>query len=299
MKINSIGFALCLTLIGLGATAEAKVRVITTIQTFKSLAEEVGGPDVEVEALVGDAVDPHFNDARPSFAVKLNRADLLVHVGLELEKGWLPPLIAQARNPNIQTGAKGNLDASQAGIALKDVGINASRTEGDVHPLGNPHYHLPPEHALAVAHAIADRLASIDPEHAKAYADRFAAFRSKLEEHRKAWQEKAKPLAGVKVVTYHKSWSYFDDWLGLKELGYVEPKPGIPPDPQHLAQLVREAQAQGAKLLIVESYYPRATAARVAEMAGMRLVVLSSDVVTGQTYFTLIDSLLAELVKAL
>jgi zinc/manganese transport system substrate-binding protein len=286
------------TLFG-AARAEAKVHVVTTIQTFKSLAEEVGGDKVEVSALVGDAVDPHFNDARPSYAVLLNRADLLVYVGLELEKGWLPPLLEQSRNPNIQIGQPGNLDASKSGISIQDVGLGTSRTQGDVHPLGNPHYHLPPENALAVARSIRDRLKALDPGDGKAFDDGLANFERKLTAKRKEWEAKAKALVGVKVVTYHKSWSYFDAWLGLQEIGYVEPKPGIPPDPQHLAQLVTDAKTQGAKILIMESYYPRNTAQRVADLSGMKLAVLSSDVLSGQSYFALIDGLLDQLVKSL
>ncbi len=279
--------------------AEAKLHVVTTIQTFKSLAEEVGGDKVEVAALVGDAVDPHFNDARPSYAVLLNRADLLVLVGLQLEVGWLPPLLEQSRNPNIQIGQRGYLDASTSGIAIQDVGVGVSRTQGDVHPLGNPHYHLPPDSALAVARAIHDRLKALDPGDAAYFDDRFAQFGKKLDAKKHEWETKAKALSGVKVVTYHKSWSYFDNWLGLKEIGYLEPKPGIPPDPQHLAQLVTDAKTQGAKILIMESYYPRNTAQRVADLAGMKLAVLNSDVVSGQNYFTLIDSLIDQLLKAL
>lgn len=280
------------------ARAEAKVKVVTTIQTFKSLAEEVGGDRVEVTALVGDSVDPHFADARPSYALLLNRADLLVHVGLELEKGWLPPLLAQSRNPAIQAGQPGNLDASTAGIAVRDVGA-VSRAQGDVHPMGNPHYHLPPDNALAVAAAIRDRLKGLDPSGAAAYDAHYAAFAAKLAERRKVWEAAAAKLKGVKVITYHKSWGYFDDWLGLVEIGYVEPKPGVPPDPQHLAQLVGQAKTDGAKVLIMESYYPRNTAERVAQLGGMKLAVLNADVVSGQSYLTLIDSLIDQLVKSI
>jgi len=299
MKSTLAALSLLAALFAGAPRAEAKVNVVTTIQTFKSLTEEIGGDKVEVTALVGDAVDPHFNDARPSYAVLLNRADLLILVGLELEKGWLPPLLGQSRNPNIQIGQPGYLDASTSGITLQDVGISASRTQGDVHPLGNPHYHLPPDYALAVARAIHGHLRALDPSDAKTFDERFDAFQTKLAAKRKEWETKAKALVGVKVVTYHKSWSYFDAWLGLKEINYVEPKPGIPPDPQHLAQLVTDAKAQGAKILIMESYYPRNTAQRVADLAGMKLVVLSSDVMSGQTYFTLIDGLVDQLVKAL
>jgi zinc/manganese transport system substrate-binding protein len=275
--------------------ADAKLHVVTTVETFKSLAEEVGGDKVEVAALVGDAVDPHFVDPRPSYAILLNRADLLVHVGLQLEVGWLPPLLAQSRNPAIQTGQVGNLDASSSGLAIQDIGVGLSRTQGDIHPLGNPHYWLPPDNALAVARAIAERLKRLDAADAAYFDDRLAQLGRRLADKKAAWQAAARTLAGVKVVTYHKSWGYFTSWLGIVEMGYVEPKPGIPPDPAHLAELVRDAKAQGAKLVIVESFYPRNTAERVAALGGMKLLVLPSD---GDHYFALIDSLIQKLTDA-
>jgi zinc/manganese transport system substrate-binding protein len=294
--VKRIAFLACAALATAAAgRADAKIHVVTTVQTFKSLAEEVGGDRIEATAMVGDAVDPHFVDARPSYAVLLNKADLLVHVGLELEKGWLPPLLSQSRNPSIQTGQVGNLDASTSGISVKDIGVGLSRTQGDIHPLGNPHYWLTPDSALAVARAIKDRLARIDPDDAKYFDGRLEAFAKKLEERRKAWEAAAKPLSGVKVVTYHKSWGYFTGWLGMVEIGYVEPKPGVPPDPAHLAELVRDAKAQGAKLVIVESFYPRNTSERVASLGGMKLMILPPD---GEHYFDLIDGLIQKLVDA-
>ena len=286
---------LAAALSAVSATAEAKLRVVTTVQTFKSLAEEVGGDKVEVTALVGDAVDPHFVDPRPSYAIILNKADLLVHVGLQLEIGWLPPLLAQSRNPDIQTGQPGNLDASSAGMSIQDVGVGMSRTQGDIHPLGNPHYWLPPDDALAVARAIEGRLERLDASDAVYFKDRLAQFERTLGEKRKAWETAAASLRGVKVVTYHKSWGYLTRWLGLVEIGYVEPKPGIPPDPAHLAELVRDAKEQGAKLVIVESFYPRNTADRVAALGGMKLLVLPPD---GEKYFDLIDGIIAKLTDA-
>jgi zinc/manganese transport system substrate-binding protein len=286
---------LAAALSAVSATADAKLRVITTVQTFKSLAEEVGGDKVEVTALVGDAVDPHFVDPRPSYAIILNKADLLVHVGLQLEIGWLPPLLAQSRNPDIQTGQPGNLDASSAGMSIQDVGVGMSRTQGDIHPLGNPHYWLPPDDADAVARAIEGRLERLDAADAAYFKDRLAQFEKKLADKRKAWETAAAGLRGVKIVTYHKSWGYLTKWLGLVEIGYVEPKPGIPPDPSHLAELVRDAKAQGAKLVLVESFYPRNTAERVAALGGMKLLVLPPD---GGKYFDLIDGIVGKLSDA-
>jgi zinc/manganese transport system substrate-binding protein len=282
-------------LAALSTRADAKLRVVTTVQTFKSLAEEVGGDKVEVTALVGDSVDPHFVDPRPSYAIILNRADLLVHVGLQLEIGWLPPLLAQSRNPDIQTGQPGNLDASTSGLSIQDIGVGMSRTQGDIHPLGNPHYWLPPDDALAVARAIEARLEKLDAGDAAYYRDRLSQFERKLADRRKAWEAAAAAVAGVKVVTYHKSWGYLTAWLRMVEIGYVEPKPGIPPDPAHLAELVRDARAQGAKLVIVESFYPRSTAERVAALGGMKLLVLPSD---GPHYFDLITSIVEKVTEA-
>lgn len=296
MKRLTFAFALAGALLAAGR-ADARVRVVTTIQTFKSITEEIAGEKVEVSALVGESVDPHYVDPKPSYAVTLNKADLLVYVGLDLEKGWLPPLVEQSRNPKIQTGQTGNLDASTAGIQVMDAGGSTSRSQGDIHPMGNPHYWLAPDNALAVARAITDRLKAIDGKNADAYEKGFNAFAAKMDKKRAEWAELAKGLVGVKVVTYHKSWSYLTGWLGMPEVGYVEPKPGVPPDPRHLADLVREARRQGAKLVIVESYYPRNTAKAVADKGSMKLVVLPSDCGGPlRTYWDLVEFTIAQLV---
>jgi zinc/manganese transport system substrate-binding protein len=276
--------------------ADAKLKVVTTIQTFKVMTEEIGGDKVEVTALVGEAVDPHHVDAKPSYALTLNKADLLVHVGLDLEVGWLPPLLEQSRNPAIQSGKNGNLDASTAGISVRDTGGSTSRAEGDIHPLGNPHYWLPPDNALAVARAITDRLKALDESNASAYEKGYEKLAKKVEDRKKEWSELAAGLKGVKVVTYHKSWSYLTNWLGISEIGYIEPKPGVPPDSAHLAQLVRDAKKQGARCVIVESFYPRNTAQRVAELGDMKLAVLPSDAGGAlRTYADLVDYVVAQL----
>lgn len=290
----------CTLVLAPSGRADAAVRVVTTIQTFRAIAEEIGGDKVQVTALVGPAVDPHHVDPKPSYAVTLNKADLLVYVGLDLEAGWLPPLLEQSRNPRIQAGKPGHLDASTAGIAVLDAGRATSRAQGDIHPLGNPHHWLAPDNALRVARAIADRLKAIDGANAEAYEKGYQAFAARLAAKKKQWAELARPLQGVKVVTYHKSWSYLTAYLGMTEIGYVEPKPGVPPDPSHLAELVRAAKRQGAKLVIVESYYPRNTAQRVAELGGMRLVVLPSDAGGPlRTYWDLLEANILALVDAL
>ena len=300
MRIAKL-FALALAATSaLARPADARVRVVTTIETFADLARQVGGDLVEVQALSRGAMDPHFVEAKPSLQVLLNRADLRVHVGLDLEIGWLPPLVVGARNPRIQKGMPGNLDAS-AEIPVLDVPSSVDRSLGDIHPKGNPHYWVPPEDALIVAHEIATRLGELDPAHTAEYQANYARFRGEIEKRKSGWQKQAAPLAGLKVVTYHKSWSYLSKWLGLVEIGYVEPKPGIPPPLSHVAQLVGQMKAQGAREVIVESFYSRKTAEEVARLSGARLAVLPSDVGARpevKNYFALVDAVLKGLLDA-
>ncbi len=281
--------------------AEAKLRVVTSIETFADLARRVGGDRVDVTPLSHGSMDPHFVEPKPSLQIALNRADLLVHVGLELEIGWLPPLVVSARNPKIQPGQPGNLDASTA-IPVLDVPVSkVDRSQGDIHPSGNPHYWIPPDNALRVAGEIAARLAQLDPAGAATYQKNLAQFRDEVAKRRAGWEAQAAPLRGVKVVTYHKSWSYVSQWLGLVEIGYVEPKPGIPPPLSHVGQLVQRMRAEGCKLVIMESFYSRSTAQQVAQLAGGRLAVLPSDVgarADVRDYFALVDAVVKTLVES-
>jgi len=278
--------------------AEAKVRVVTTIETFADLARQVGGDRVEARALARGTMDPHFVESKPNLVLELNRADLLVHVGLELEIGWLPPLVLGSRNPKIQLGQPGNLDAS-AQIPVQDVpATKIDRSLGDIHPQGNPHYWIPPGNAGIVAREIAERLAAIDPAGAAAYKANLERFTAELGRRRVEWEKRAAPVRGMKVVTYHRSWSYVSGWLGLQEVGTVEPKPGIPAPPSHIAQLIGLMRKDGVKVILMESFYPRNTVELIAQKAGARAVVLPSDVgaapgISG--YFQLVDAVLQKL----
>ncbi|MGC4114151.1 MAG: metal ABC transporter substrate-binding protein [Myxococcales bacterium] len=293
--LSSLAIALALPA---SAARADKLKVVTSIETFAAISRAVGGDKVSVEALSKGYQDPHFVEAKPSLLVTLAQADLLVYVGLELEKGWLPPLVTNSRNPRIQPGANGHLDAS-AGITALDVpGGPVTRAEGDIHPLGNPHYWVPPVNALRVAKEISDRLAKIDPANAAVYEAGLKGFAETLKSKAPEWSAKANALKGMKVVSYHKSFSYVSQWLGLVEVGYVEDKPGIPADPQHLAQLIQSMKAQSVKALLVESYYNRSTANMVAEKAGAKVLVLPSDVgATGEikAYADLVDAVLNRL----
>jgi len=295
-----LAVALALTVVH-APRAEARVRVVTTIETFADLARRVGGDLVDVQSLSRGSMDPHFVEAKPSLQVALNRADLLVHVGLELEIGWLPPLVVGARNPRIQVGQPGNLDASAQIPVLDLPTTRVDRSMGDIHPMGNPHYFIPPQSALIVAQEIAERLALLDAAHAADYRKNLGAFQAEVGRRRVEWERRAAPLRGMKVATYHKSWSYVSQWVGLSEIGYVEPKPGIPPALSHLAQLVSQMKAQGARAVLVESFYSRKTAEEVARLSAARLVVLPSDVGARadiKDWFSLVDAVVDGLLAA-
>ena len=279
----------------------AALHVVSSIPVLGSLAREVGGGRVEVESLGKGYQDPHFVEPKPNLMLVLNRADLLLHVGLELEIGWLPPLVLGSRNPKIQPGEPGNLDCSRAIPVLDVPTAKVDRSMGDIHPQGNPHYWLPPANAKIIAREIAQRLSQLDPAGRPGYEKNLAAFTARVDAKEREWAPLAAKLAGVKVATYHKSWSYVSQWLGLQEIGYVEPKPGIPPDPQHLARLIGVMREDGAKLLLVEDFYNKSVAALVAEKAGARLLTLPTDVgATPQItdWFALVETVLRALSSA-
>ena len=285
--------------VGAGARADAKVHVVTTIETFADLARKVGGDRVEVKSLSHGYMDPHYVEPKPSLVMDLNRADLLVHVGLELEIGWLPPLVLGSRNERIGLGQPGNLDASTQIPVLDVPTTKVDRSMGDIHPQGNPHYWITPDNALIVAREIAQRLAQIDGGGAATYQANLKRFEDELAKRRGEWEKRAAPVRGMKIVTYHKSWSYVSKWLGLQELGYVEPKPGIPAPPSHIASLIGFMRREGVKVILMESFYPRNTVELVAQKAGAKALVMPSDV--GATaeikdYFALVDAVVQKLV---
>jgi zinc/manganese transport system substrate-binding protein len=282
---------------GLGR-AEAKVHVVTAIETFADLARRVGGDRVDVKPLSHGYMDPHFIEPKPNLVIDLNRADLLVYVGLELEIGWLPPLVLGSRNDKIQLGMPGNLDASQKIPVLDVPTTKVDRSMGDIHPQGNPHYWIPPDNAVVIAREIAERLEAIDGAGAATYRANLKRFEDEVAKRRGDWEKRAAGVRGTKIVTYHKSWSYVSKWLGLQEIGYVEPKPGIPAPPSHIASLIGLMRREGVKEILMESFYPRNTVELVAEKAGARAIVLPSDVgATPETrdYFSLVDAVVAKL----
>lgn len=297
IKTVLAAFALLLVF---AAPAEAKLRVVASIEVLADLSKQVGGDRVDVTSLSRGYQDPHFVEAKPSLVLALNRADALVHVGLDLEIGWLPPLVQQSRNAHIQRGQPGNIDASTS-IKPEDIPNVPSdqlRALGDIHPLGNPHYWVPPGNARAIARLLAERFTALDPGGAATYKAELARFEGQLASKEKQWAAAAAPLRGTRIVTYHKSWSYVSHWLGMEEIGYIEPRPGIPPTAAHTAQLIELMKKSGVKLVIVDSFYPSTTARFVADNAHARLVAAPSNVGATsaiKTYFDLVDALIAAL----
>ncbi len=299
---SKLGALLLAAAVALSArTASAKLRVVATIETLADLCRQVGGDRVDVTSLSHGYQDPHFVEAKPSLVLALNRADALVYVGLDLEVGWLPPLVQQSRNAHIQRGLPGNIDAS-TGISVEDVpNIPADqlRAMGDIHPLGNPHYWIPPRNARGIARVLAQHFTELDAAGGAAYKANLAVFERRLDGKEKDWEKAAAPLSGINVVTYHKSWSYVAEWLKMHEVGYIEPKPGIPPTANHTAQLIELMRKSNVKLVIVESFYPSSLAKFVAENGHARLVSAPSDVGATpaiKTYFDLGDAVVAALV---
>jgi zinc/manganese transport system substrate-binding protein len=261
----------------LPAAVRAELKVVTTLPDFAALARELGGPRLQVEALVRGSQDPHFVDAKPSFVLALNRADLLVLNGLGLEDGWLPALLRQARNPEVLPGGRGYLDASRA-IQARDVPAVLDRSMGDVHAGGNPHYYTSPEALFKVARLLEEKLVELDPEDRAGYAARWQIFEARFRERSAAWRTRLAPLQGVPVVVYHRSWDYLLDWAGLTSAGALEPKPGIPPSAAHVTRLLTETRDRGVRQVWQEIYHPTSLSRVFADKAGASLVVLPSMV---------------------
>ncbi len=282
----------------------ATVRVVTSLPDLAAITKEIGGDKIEVKSIGKGYQDPHFVDAKPIFIRDLNRADLLIYQGLDLEIGWLPVLITGSRNSKITAlSAPGRLDASTLITNILEVPTTTiDRSMGDIHPFGNPHYMLDPRNGILVAKGIADRLGQIDPENASFYEDNFKEFADRLIKKITVWEAQLAPFKGTKIVAYHKSWDYFANWAGLDEVGWIEPKPGIPPTPSHVAELIESMKNENVKLVIAESYYPQKTARIIAEKTGSEFLVLPSSVGAKEgidTYTQLFDTIVNDLTAAL
>jgi zinc/manganese transport system substrate-binding protein len=302
-RLMGVFMATALSLALLGpkpARAAGKLQVMTATTDLASLAQEIGGDKVDLESIARGYQDPHFVDAKPSFLLKLKRADLLIVVGLELEIGWLPPLITQSTNPKIQVGAPGYFDASRFAKILEIPSGQVTRAEGDVHPLGNPHYWLDPENGLRIAKGIADKLSEMRPGDAAYFAQRYADFEGRLKQADQRWLQEMKPYEGRKIVTYHRSWPNFAEHFHLNVVGYVEPRPGIPPSPQHTVELIQQMKRDNIKVIVVEPYFDLKTPNAIGRETGAQVLVLPPSVGGEKEitdYFKLFDYDIAKLKK--
>jgi len=257
---------------------QAKIRVVTTTTDLAAIVREIGGDRVEVQSIAKGYQDPHYVEAKPSYIRIVNQADLLVYVGLQLEIGWLPLLIQGARNPKVLPGAQGNLDASR-GIEILEVPKGeVDRTMGDIHPEGNPHYWLDPRNGIVIGRAIADRLKTLSPEEASYFEKNLSAFTKGLQEMIHLWEERMVSYQGLEIACDHKQWEYLASWLGLKIVGLVEDRPGIPPTPKHIAELIALMGERKISLLLNANFYDPSASRKIAERTGAQLIVLPTSV---------------------
>jgi zinc/manganese transport system substrate-binding protein len=301
MKRLSILITLFMAL-SLSAFSQQKLNVVTTTADLASLTQEVGGDRVNATAIAKGYQDPHFVEPKPSFLLLLRNADLLEVVGLDLEIGWLPPLLEQSRNTGIRPGGPGYLDVSNGVEILDRPTGNVNRSMGDVHAMGNPHYWLDPANAVRIAIQISKRLTELRPKDAAYFAARLETFKKRMNDANKKWTAMLAPYRGAKIVTYHNSWPNFVRRYGLNVVGYVEPKPGVPPSPSHTFELINLISSQKVKAILVEPYFDLKTPKSIAERTGANLLVMYPSVGARpelDDYFKLFDRNINELVKAL
>jgi len=298
--IRKISLAL-LFIIGLTNISQAQIKVVTTLPDLASITELVGGDHVDVFSIAKGYQNPHFVDPKPSYIVKLSRADMFVTVGLDLEKGWAPQLVQSSRNAKIQRGNVGYVDAS-AGIPLLQVPTNVSPEEGDIHIYGNPHYWLDPIRGKQIAQNIYEHLVELSPENREAFATNLKAFNDKIDQKMQEWQNKMAPYKGTKIIAYHNEWVYFEERFGLQIVDFLEPKPGIPPTPSQLVEVINKVKSQDIPVLINSPYYTSKSPEVVARNTGIEIVKLST--MTGgydsiKNYFDLFDYNINTLVEVL
>lgn len=258
--------------------AEAQLRVVTSTTDLYDIARAVGGDRI-VAAHIGEGYqDPHFIEAKPSFVLQLQKADVWAFVGLDLEIGWMPLLLDGARNPRIRMGGNGYLDVSRVIPVLDVARGNVDRSQGDVHPLGNPHYWLDPENGRRIARLFRDKFSELAPADAPRFSANERAFEERLAAAERGWAGDLAAIKGKPVVAWHTSWRYFAGYTGMTIVGFMEPKPGVPPSPSHLAGLIQTMKQTGARVIVMEPFYDRKTADFVASKTGAKVLILPTSV---------------------
>jgi zinc/manganese transport system substrate-binding protein len=277
------------------------IKVVTTLTDLKSITELIGGNKVSVTSIATGYQNPHFVDPKPSYIINLSSADLFVTVGLDLETGWSPQLLASSRNTKIQKGAPGYVDASE-NIALLQVPTAANRAEGDIHIYGNPHYWLDPLNGKIIARNIANGLERVDPSNKATYEANLGSFNKTIDDKMKDWQAKMAPFKGSKVIAYHNEWVYFEKRFGLQIVDFMEPKPGIPPTPSQLVKVINEIKSNSIKVIISSPYFSTSSSDVVGKQTGVKEVTMATSTgafSTVKTYFDVFDYDIAQLMAAL
>lgn len=254
--------------------AEAKLRVVSTLPIFDGLVAKISGDRVDHKSLASGGQDPHFVDAKPSFVSELARADVLVDGGLGLEDGWLPDLVHQSANPKIQSGAVGRINLSR-GLKILETSSSADRSQGDVHPQGNPHVWLDPRNVLIMTSTIAGKLSALDPDGKATYTANLKSFQLSLKTAITRWTAALKPYAGTPIVSYHKSFAYFSAFSGLRILDTIESLPGIPPSSSRLVNLAALIKNGKVRVILGETWYPIKDGKFLSENTGVPFHVLA------------------------
>lgn len=283
--------------------SEAKVKVVATLPNFAAIAREIGGDRIDISSIAKGYQDPHFVDPKPSFIIKMKKADVLIWAGLDLEVGWLPPLLENSRNSKILWGGIGNVDASQGMQLLEVPNIPAAqmRAGGDIHVFGNPHYWMDPKNAIIIAENITSALINASPSDAEYFNGRKDKFILKLNESLIGWEARMKPYRGRKIIAYHNSWPYFEDRFGFDIVQFIEPKPGIPPSPRHLVRLIKKMKNEKIKVIIISPYFSNKPANVLSDKVGGKVIKMAPSVGAFDgidSYFDLFDYNLNSLIDA-
>lgn len=277
------------------------LSVVTTTEDLAAITREVGGSYVDVRSIAKGFQNPHYIEPKPSFMRGLHNADLFIQVGLDLEIAWAPLLREGARNPKILPGAEGYLDASVGCQVLEKPTDKVDRSKGDIHLYGNPHYWLDPDNGTKMAASIAKKLGELDAGHSMDFQKNLETFKTKLQNEIKKWKTRAASYQGTKIVSYHNSWPNFAKAFGFNIVGFVEPKPGIPPSPAHLAELIDFMRKEKIKIIVMEPYFDTRDPEFVAQRANAKVVLLTPSVGGApdvKNYFDLFDHNLTQLENA-
>jgi zinc/manganese transport system substrate-binding protein len=290
---------LILAAIGTSAVNATKINVVTTTSDLKSITELIGSDKVDVSSIATGYQNPHFVDPKPSYIIKLSKADMFVTVGLDLETGWSPQLLTSSRNQKIQKGSNGYVDAS-VGVVLLQVPSSINRGEGDIHIYGNPHYWLDPVNGKQIAKNICEGLEKISPENTDFFEANLKAFDAKIDLKLKEWAVKMAPYKGVKIIAYHNEWCYFEQRFGLEIVDFMEPKPGIPPTPSQLVKIISEVKSNKIKVIISSPYFTTSSSDVVSKQTGAKTIVLGTSVGAFdgiKDYFDLFDYNIDKLIQ--